>query len=254
MSHDKVAFVTGASRGIGFEIARQLVDFGWHVGMAARGVDALMNAAAKLEADRVHPVACDVSDEASVADAVAEVTARFGSVTALINNAGVIEPVGRMLETDPSDWMRLIQINIGGVMFASRAVLPSMIAQGQGVIVNLSSGAAHNAVDGWGAYCTSKAGLAMFSRCLAAEYGPQGVRVHDFIPGVVGTDLLSGATSQFDNAVARLDDNDKLTPDIPAACIAWLVDQGDGQVEGVEQTIRDPELRKKVGLRERAKW
>jgi len=254
MSNNKVAFVTGASRGIGLEIVRQLVERGWNVGMSARGARTLMAAAAEFDPKMVHPIACDVSDQASISDAMDEVAARFGPISALVNNAGVIDPVGLMHETDPNDWMRLMQINIGGVMFASRAVVPAMVAQGRGVIVNLSSGAAHNPVEGWSAYCTSKAGLAMFSRCLATEYGPHGVRVHDFIPGVVGTDMLNGAQAKFDNAVARLDDEAKLTPDIPARCVAWLVDEGEGQVEGVEQTIRDPELRKKVQLEERSQW
>ena len=254
MSNEKVAFVTGASRGIGLEIARQLVDCGWNVGMSARREQILMVAAEDLDSGMVHPVACDVSFQTSISDAMEEVAARFGPISALVNNAGVIDPVGLMHETDPVDWMRLMQINIWGVMLASRAVVPTMVAQGRGVIVNLSSGAAHNPVEGWSAYCTSKAGLAMFSRCLAAEYGPQGIRVHDFIPGVVDTDMLNGAQKKFDNAVARLDDEAKLTPDIPARCVAWLVDQGEGQVEGVEQTIRDPEFRKKVGLEERSQW
>lgn len=254
MTENKVAFVTGASRGIGLEIAHQLIARGWKVGMAARGQVQLEQAAAQMDDDTSLPVVCDVSDQASVEAAVAKVVARFGPVTALVNNAGIIDPIGLLHETDHAEWMRLIQINISGAMLASRAVLPGMLALGRGVIINLSSGAAENPVEGWSAYCTSKAGLNMFTRCLAAEYGPRGIRVHDFIPGVVGTDMLNEAQGKFDNAVARLEDKVKLTPDIPARCIAWLVDEGAGQVEGVEQTIRNADLRTKVGLEERAQW
>lgn len=252
MSVDKVAFVTGASRGIGFEIVRQLADRGWKVGMAARGSRALQTAAAKLERKSVLPVVCDVSEQSSISSAIGETVERFGPIAALVNNAGVIDPIGLMHETDPDEWMRLIQINVGGVMLASRVVVPSMVDQGRGVIVNLSSGAAHNPVEGWSAYCTSKAALSMFSHCLDSEYGTRGVRVHNFIPGVVNTDMLNGAQAKFDNAVARLDDDIKLAPDIPARCVVWLIDEGEGQ--GVEQSIRDPELRKSVGLEERAQW
>lgn len=254
MTDNKAAFVTGASRGIGFEIARQLVDRGWKVGMAARGKAVLDAAAEQIGSDAVLPIACDVSDQVSVEAAVRAVSERFGPVTALINNAGVIDPIGLLHDTDPADWMRLIQINISGVMLASRAVLPGMLAQGQGVIINLSSGAAHNPVEGWSAYCTSKAGLNMLTRALAAEYGPMGIRVHDFIPGIVDTDMLNGAQTKYDNAIAKLDDEVKLPPAIPARCIAWLVDEGYGRTHGVEQSIRDAELRAKVGLEERAQW
>jgi NAD(P)-dependent dehydrogenase (short-subunit alcohol dehydrogenase family) len=254
MTDTKVAIVTGASRGIGLEITRQLVDRGWKVGMAARGRAVLEAAAAQLDQNAVLPVACDVSDQASVEAAVRSVSDRFGSVRALVNNAGVIDPIGLLHETDPAVWMRLIQINISGVMLASREVLPGMIAAGQGVIINMSSGAALNPVAGWSAYCTSKAGLNMLTRALDAEYGDQGIRVHDFIPGVVGTDMLNGAQKKFDNVIAQLDDDRKLTPDIPARCVAWLVDEGEGQVQEVEQTIRDAELRAKVGLEERDQW
>src|SRR5690606_23229973 len=125
---------------------------------------------------------------------------------------------------------------------------------GNGVIVNLSSGAASNPVEGWSAYCTSKAGLAMLTRCLDVEYGPKGIRIHDFIPGLVGTDMLNGAQQKFDNAIARVDDEVKLSPDLPASCIAWLIDEGAGRAEGVGQSIRDPKLRNMVGLEERAQW
>jgi len=251
---DRVALVTGASRGIGLEVVRQLVARGWKVGMVARGQQDLEAAAVGLNTASVVPVSCDVSDKVSMESAVAQVAERFGPVGALVNNAGVIDPVGLMHETDAAEWMRLIQINIGGAMQATRAVLPSMLARSSGVIVNLSSGAAHTAIEGWSAYCTSKAGLAMFTNCLAAEYSSRGIRVFGFIPGVVGTDMLNGAQTKFDNVIARLSDDIKLTPDLPARCIAWLIDEGEGQVSGIEQSIRDPELRAKVGLEERARW
>ncbi|MGV8986033.1 MAG: SDR family oxidoreductase [Cypionkella sp.] len=251
---NRTVLVTGASKGIGLETARQLVQRGWKVGLAARGEAGLRAATDTLDPDAVMGLVCDVSDPASVADAVARLVERFGTVSGLVANAGVIDPIGRFHETDSAEWMRLQQINIGGVMAAARAVIPGMLSEGRGVIVNLSSGAAHNPVDGWSAYCTSKAAVHMFSRCLAAEYGDKGIRVHDFIPGVVGTDMLNGAQGKFDNVIARLSDDAKLTPDIPARCIAWLVDEGEGRATGVQQSVRDEKLRALVGLEERETW
>ena len=254
MAAPKVAFVTGASRGIGFEVARHLVERGWKVGMTARGEGKLQQAAAELGEENTMAVACDVSDRLSVETACSQVAGRFGAISALVNNAAVIDPVGRTLDSDPDEWIRLIEINICGVMIATRAVLPGMLKSGSGVIVNLSSGAAHSAVEGWSAYCSSKAGMSMFTHCVHAEYGHLGIRAHNFIPGLVGTDMLNGAQTKFDNVVSQVDDSQKLTPDLPALCIAWLVDEADGQVEGVEQSIRDPGLRRKVGLPERSRW
>ena len=254
MAASKVAFVTGASRGIGFEVARQLVDRGWKVGMAARSAGKLQEAAAELGEANAMAVVCDVSDRQSVESACDRVAGRFGTISALVNNAAVIDPIGRALDSDPDEWIRLVKINICGVMIATRTVLPGMLELGSGVIVNLSSGAARNVVEGWSAYCSSKAGMSMFTHCVHAEYSHLGIRVHNFIPGLVGTDMLNGAQTKFDNAIARVDDSRKLTPDLPARCIAWLVDEADGQAGGVELSIRDPDLRRKVGLAERPSW
>ena len=254
MSDKKTAIVTGASRGIGLAITRDLVNRGWKVAMTARTEKALIDAAAQFDSGSVLPVTCDVTDAGAVADAITQVEQGLGPVSALVNNAGVIDPIGKFLDTDPEEWMQLQSINLGGVMRMTRAVLPAMLARGSGTIVNLSTGAALNPMEGWSAYCTSKAALAMFTRCMATEYGPLGIRVHDFIPGVVNTDMLNGAQKKYDNAVAKLDDSVKLPPDVPASCIAWLVDKGDGRATGVQQSIRDPELRKMVGLKERAQW
>ena len=202
----------------------------------------------------VMPVQCDVSDPGSVAMAVSQIVDGFGSITALVNNAGSIAPVGLFSETDVGDWLRLQEINLGGVVLMSRAVLPGMIARGRGVIINLSSGSAHLAVNGWSAYFTSKAAVDMFTRCLHVETRTSGVRVHSFIPGVVDTELLDSAQNGFDNEISRLDPAVKLTPDLPARCIAWLIDEGADLAGSVSQTIRDPDLRARVGLLERPQW
>jgi NAD(P)-dependent dehydrogenase (short-subunit alcohol dehydrogenase family) len=254
MSGEKVALVTGASRGIGLETARQLVARGWKVAMTARGRSALDTAAATFDSGQVLPVACDAADFAAVQKTVETITERLGAITALVNNAGINTPVGLMHDTDPRAWMQCQEINVGGVLNTCHAVLPGMLRDGRGTIVNLSSGAAHNPVEGWSAYCASKAAVRMFTRSLHMEYGDKGLRIHDFIPGAVATDLLHGAQASYDNVISHLDPDAIIPADLPARCIAWIVDDGQGCLPGEEQSIRDPELRAKVGLEERAKW
>ena len=250
----KTALVSGASKGIGFAIVQHLLKCGWRVGMLARDPQRLNQAASLLDSNSIIPIVCDVSNSNSVSRAISKIEDKFGTITALVNNAGIIDPVGRFHELESHDWINVLNVNLNGIMLLTQAVLPSMIKLSKGVIINLSSGAANTPIDGWSAYCTSKAALKMFSQCIAIEYGQLGIRIHDFIPGLVDTDMLNNVQKKFDNIISKIDDNSKLPPDLPAQCIAWLIDKGEGNVVGIEQSIRDPELRSKVGLIERSKW
>lgn len=249
-----MAFITGGSRGIGLEAARDLLARGWAVAISARSAGTLDAAAAELNSPDLFVVTCDVADPASIAQAARQAEDRFGPVAALINNAGIIDPVAAIAEADPVAWMALLNINVGGIFNACYAVLPGMLSRGGGVILNMSSGAAHRPVPGWSAYCASKAAVAMFTRSLHAEYGARGIRVHGFVPGAVRTDMLMGARASYDNDIARLDADDLLPPDLPGRCMGWIVAEGPADKGGEELSIRDPDLRRRVGLEERSKW
>ena len=134
-------------------------------------------------------IACDVSDYAACQRLVHETTQRFGPPDVLVNNAGVIEPIGMVGDADPAEWARSIEINLIGAYYAIRAVLPGMLERGHGDIINVSSGAALRPQEGWSAYCAGKAGLAMLTRSIDLEHRAAGIRVFGFQPGTTDTDM-----------------------------------------------------------------
>ena len=187
----KVIIVTGASRGIGAAAAAALAKAGATVMLTARDgklagdVAQSIVAAGGIAAAR----ACDVSDYAAVQGLAAETIGRFGKLDVLVNNAGVIEPIASVAESDPTTWARNIEIDLIGAYYGIRAVLPGMIAAGGGTIINVSSGAAIRPLEGWSAYCSGKAGLHMLTRAVALENPGNGIRIFGFQPGTTDTEL-----------------------------------------------------------------
>ncbi|MEL6422653.1 MAG: SDR family oxidoreductase [Pseudomonadota bacterium] len=188
----RTAIITGASKGIGAASARDLAAHGWNVVLAARSADALTSLAAEINAEgngRAIAAACDVSDYDAVANLVATAHDAFSQLDLLVNNAGVIDPIARLIDSDPVAWHRAAEINYLGVYNGLRAALPVMVAAGTGVVVNISSGAATGALEGWSHYCSSKAAALSLTRCAHKEVGDQGVRVVGLSPGTVATDM-----------------------------------------------------------------
>ena len=124
-----------------------------------------------------------------------------------------------------AEWAANVTANLVGAANAARAVLPAMLAAGRGTIVNLSSGAAHIPIAGWGAYCAAKAGLAMLTKTLAAEYGEKGIRVFGFAPGLVDTAMQEAIRAAGIGPVAKLPREKLTSPREPAEAIAFLVSQ-----------------------------
>jgi NAD(P)-dependent dehydrogenase (short-subunit alcohol dehydrogenase family) len=183
----KVAFVTGGSSGLGLAIAKSFVAAGAKVVVTGRRTDELENAAKAIGAVAVPG---DVRDPDSNARAVAACVERFGGLTTLVNNAGVIGN-GTVEKTSRDEWDRIVSISVQGTFEATRAAIPELrkaAATGASVL-NFSSVAGNRPFAGLAAYCVAKAAVEMMTRCLALELAPDKVRVNAMAPGVIVTNL-----------------------------------------------------------------
>ena len=188
---DRVAVVTGASAGIGTQLARDLVGRGMRVALLARRKDRLEALARDLGApERVLPLVCDVADRASIEAAVGQVTAHFGQLDLLVNNAGSNNHV-LFKDHDVDDIVRIMQTNYLGVVYAIKAALPTMRRQGRGWIVNLSSVAGRIGQPDEAAYSASKFAVTGLSEGLAVEFAPLGIHVLTVYPALVRTEMFT---------------------------------------------------------------
>ena len=241
----KVVLITGASRGIGAAAARAFLHAGAQVVLCGRDSPALHDLAAQTGAPAIP---CDVADRRQVETAIAQTCARFGRLDVLINNAGVIDPIATLADADPDEWCRTIDVNLKGVFFGMRAALPVMAAQGGGTIITVGSGAAHNPLDGWSAYCASKAGAWMLTRVADVEARGAGLRVMSLSPGTVATDMQRAIRDSGVNAVSRLDWSAHIPPEWPAAALVWMCTPDADDWVGREVSLRDDAIRKRIGL------
>ena len=217
----KVAIVTGASRGIGAATARELIEQGCKVALLARTADQIQTLAAELGSQAL-AITCDVADYASVAAATAQVTEAWGRIDFLINNAGIIDPIGHFADISPADWAKVIDVNVKGVAHCCHAVIPTMTAQGAGVIVNVSSGAASSTLEGWTHYCASKAAVLSMTKCLNLELSAKGIHVVGMSPGTVATYMQTAIKASGINPVAQMDPAVHIPASWPARAISFL--------------------------------
>jgi NAD(P)-dependent dehydrogenase (short-subunit alcohol dehydrogenase family) len=189
ISSPKVAIVTGGGRGIGRAIAQALARTGAQVAVAARSQNELNETVQVIDdaGGRAMAVPADVSDGAAVRWLVHEVEEKFGAVDLLVNNAGVGEPLGPIADVDPDAWWRCLEINVRGPLLCTQAVLPGMLARGQGRIIHVASGAGTFAIPNLSAYAISKTALIRFSETLAIETRGAGVQSFSIAPGTVRT-------------------------------------------------------------------
>jgi NAD(P)-dependent dehydrogenase (short-subunit alcohol dehydrogenase family) len=183
---DRVAVITGASRGLGAGMARFFLDRDMRVAVCARNLPPFE------DSERCLSTIVDVADPQSVSAFCAKAVERFGDIDLWINNAGLLAPIGPMRDFDPSEFAQHIAVNVTGTFLGSQAFVRHLHhRERSGVLINISSGAAQNAYAGWSAYCAGKAAVDRMSESIALEEAAHGIRVHAVAPGIIDTDMQS---------------------------------------------------------------
>ena len=212
-----IALVTGASRGIGRAIARQLAQDGYAVAVHYHcNKEGALSVCDEIVANggQARAYSCDIADGSAVAVMIAEIQKEMGPISVLINNAGVAQ---QKLFTDISsdEWRRMMAVHVDGAYYTCHAVLPEMIRNHGGSIVNIASMWGQVGASCEVHYSTAKAALIGFTKALAKEVGPSGIRVNCVAPGVIMTDMMAG----FDGDTIA-----SLTEETPLNCLGTSED------------------------------
>ncbi|MFJ9041284.1 SDR family oxidoreductase [Streptomyces sp. NPDC102406] len=185
----RTALVTGSSRGIGFALARGLLEAGCTVVLNGRDPAHLAKAAEELGGP-VHTAAFDVTDGAAVAAGIAEVEQRVGPLDILVNNAGM-QLRAPLLEFTDADWHRILDTNLTSAFLVAREAARGMVVRGRGKIVNICSLQSEVARPGIAPYAATKGALKMLTKGMCADWGPSGVQVNGLGPGYIETELTA---------------------------------------------------------------
>lgn len=198
----KIAYVTGASRGIGKAIALALAEYGADVAVAARTVEALEQTAKEIQAlgRRALVLPTDVTDSRKVEESIAQTISELGGLEVVVNNAGGSRFMSPMIGVREDGWDKSINVNLKSVFLVCKAVGPHLLNQGKGSVINISSVAGVHGSPTLSFYSAAKHGVIGITRTLAREWASLGVRVNAISPGAVDTDIW-GNLSEDDNFV-----------------------------------------------------
>jgi len=221
---NQTAIVTGAARGIGFAITQRLLASGASVCLWDCDGAALEAAKASLnEPGRVHSAVVDVTDEASVQEAAETTVARFGKISLAVNNAGIAGTNGKTWELSVADWRRVVDIDLTGVFLVCRAVVPHLLKNGYGRIVNIASIAGKEGNPNAAHYSAAKAGVIGLTKSLGKELAQNNITVNCITPAVIETDILKQLTQQhIDYMLSKIPMNRFGKVNEAAALVAWL--------------------------------
>ncbi len=242
----RVAVVTGASRGIGSCVVRELAARGWRVACLSRkGIGPEDRARGAAEAALSRDFACDVADDAGLAQALKAAHGAFGRIDLLVNNAGQHDE-GRSAEYATDAFERLLRVNATAVFAASREAYP-YLAETRGLIVNMGSYYDKLGVRFHAAYCASKAALWMQTQALHLEEGAD-IDVYAASPGTVDTEMQVLIRASGVNPVSKIPRGDLAPASLPAAGMVWLLAERPNDLKGQDVNVRDAAFLKRAGI------
>jgi 3-oxoacyl-[acyl-carrier protein] reductase len=221
---NRTAIVTGGARGIGFAIATRLLESGASVSLWDVDAAALEDAAEKLKPlGNVHTAIVDVTRAESSESAAAVTASALGKIDILVNNAGIAGGNAKVWETDPAEWRRVLDINLNGPFHCCRAVVPHLLRNGYGRIVNIASIAGKEGNPNAGHYSASKAGMIGLTKSLGKELATSNVVVNCVTPAVIETDILKQLTqAHIDYMLSKIPMGRFGKTEEAAALVAWL--------------------------------
>jgi 2-dehydro-3-deoxy-L-rhamnonate dehydrogenase (NAD+) len=218
----RVAVITGGASGVGLEVGARIAAEGGKVSLWDRDAAALAKAAASIGAD-VHTQALDVTDAARMVSAAEAVYTRFGRIDVLVASAGITGPTARLWEYPVEEWRRVIDIDLNGVFNSCRAVVPQMLKNDYGRIVNISSVAGKEGNPNASAYSTAKAAVIGLTKSLGKELATSGVLVNAIAPAVIDTPMnASTAPAVLEHITSLIPMKRVGRPEEVAELVAWL--------------------------------
>ena len=221
---EKTALITGASSGFGAACARALAEKGWRLVLAARRTEKLLELTEELAGKaKVHTITLDVRDRNAVAASLASLPAGFAEIDLLVNNAGLALGLEPAQEAKLEDWDTMVDTNVKGVMYCTRAVLPGMVARNRGHVVNIGSVAGNWPYPGGNVYGATKAFVQQFSRNLRADLLGTAVRVTNIEPGMAETEFSQVRFKGDDEKAQRVYSGaEPLRAEDIADIVAWV--------------------------------
>jgi len=222
--NQRVAIVTGGARGIGRSIAERLLASGARISLWDIDAAALAAAASELGAPgAVHTVMVNLADLASVQAAAESTAAAFGKIDILVNNAGITGGNAKTWQIDPADWRRVMELNLNGPFYCCHSVVPHLLKNGYGRIVNIASIAGKEGNPNAAHYSASKAGVIALTKSLGKELATANITVNAIAPAVIATDILKQMTqSHIDYMLSKIPMGRFGKKEEAAALVAWI--------------------------------